>query len=72
MARDFFPNLQWEENFPKMDLQITSQQEILIDSMFKYSLLNYVNFETHKCGNTLDLILTNDTNLVSKVRSDIN
>ena len=31
-----------------------------------------MNFETHKCGNTLDLILTNDTTLVSNMRSDVN
>ena len=43
-----------------------------MDLLFKDCMLNYVNIETHRGGNTLDLILTDDKNLIHNVKSDIN
>ena len=55
-----------------MELSLGGQEEIFVDSMFKYCLFNYVECETYKGGNTLDFILTNDTGLIRNVRSDAN
>ena len=65
MGRDFnLPNIKWENNFPKMELSLNNQEETFVDFLFKFCMFNYVDIETHKGGNTLDLILTNDTSLI--------
>ena len=55
-----------------MELSLNRQEETFVDFLFKFYMFNYVDIEIHKGGNTLDLILTNDTSLIQNVRNEIN
>ena len=60
-----FPNLNWVEKLPKIDLNLCNQEEVFVNFMFTHNLLNYVDIPT-RSDNILDLILTNDYDLISK------
>ena len=66
-----FPNIIWEEHLPKISLNLNKQEECFVNFMFKNSLLNYVNKPTRK-KNILDLVLTNDTELIGKCEVIVN
>ena len=79
MGGDYnFPNIVWEENLPKISLNLSRQENFFVNIISKYCLFNYVNIPTRmgnniaNGGNILDLILTNDTELLSNVRTVIN
>ena len=72
MSGDFnFPSLEWYQNRPKIEITLSKQQEKFVGMINKLCLFNYVDKPT--CGNNiLDLCLTNDTELFTKVRTDEN
>ena len=66
-----FPNLKWELNLPKIDLNLTNQEENFVNFIFTHNLMNYVNLPTRN-GNILDLILTNDYDLIVSTNFEVN
>ena len=67
MGGDFnFLKLEWDENLPKIELDLNSQEENFVNLIFRFCMFNYVNKPTHKCGNTLHAI-TNQISLVQFV-----
>ena len=72
MGGDFnFPSIIWENNLPKISLNLNHQEDEVVNLLYKYSLMNYVNKQTRK-ENILDLILTNDPELIGNCRVNIN
>lgn len=61
-------------NFPDIDWDSLSghhpHSNIFCDIVYRFNLLQYVEQPTHKMGNTLDLVLSNDTDLVNDLSID--
>ena len=73
MSDDFkFLSLLWKNNHPKIDINLNSQQQKFVSMMSELFLLNVVNVPTHKDNNILDLVLTNDIDMISSLRVDEN
>ena len=72
MSGDFnFPGIKWEYNLPRIDLNLSSQEEKFINFMSDHSLMNYVEIPTRN-KNILDLVLTNDSELITSTRVEVN
>ena len=61
-------------NFPDIDWDSLSgdhhHSNIFCDIVYRFNLLQYVEQPTHKMGNILDLVLSNDTDLVKDLSID--
>ena len=66
-----FPHLKWERKLPKIDLNLSYQEELFVNFMFAQNLLNYVNKPTRN-ENMLDLILTNDYDMITQTDIEVN
>ena len=66
-----FPDIKWEENLPRFDLNLRTQEENFVNFMSEHSLLNYVMSPTRK-NNILDFVLTNDSDLIMNTVIEIN
>ena len=72
MAGDYnFPDIKQEENFPRFDLNLNTQEENFVNFICDHNLMNYVSSPTRN-GNILDLVLTNDTGLILDTKIDLN
>ena len=72
MAGDYnFPNIKWEENLPRIDLNLNTQEENFVNFIYDHSLLNYVSSPTRN-DNILDLVLTNDSGLILDTKIELN
>jgi len=57
MSGDFnFQSLEWDNNQPKIDINLNLQQELLVIMMNDLFLLNVFDIPMHKDNNILDLI----------------
>ena len=66
-----FPDLKWEENLPRIDLNLRAQEENFVNFISEHNLLNYVMSPTRN-DNILDFVLTNDSDLIMNTLVEIN
>ena len=60
-------NVVWDHKVMCINRTLTYQEELLSIFMNKWNLVNYVTNPTHKHGRILDLVMTNDDELVSDI-----